>query len=247
MKKRNVLFLSLIVILSLSGSALAADDTIGIYVAATGGVTLPQNMLTKLDDTTEGVTDVTHDIGLNTGWMAGAKVGWLTPFSKRWFAAEIEYNHIENNFNTGSGYRILEEAMNFDGKIKLDVFMLNLIGRYPAGRIHPFVGFGFGAAQVQLDDLKGVNVNPDPANPGGNNLDVSGGHKWVFAYQGMAGVDFDITKNLFVGVAYKFLVTQPVKYDARMTTPMDPGVSDPGTVEAQYKSHNIVLTIGYLF
>jgi len=246
MKKFSIFALSVIAVLSLSGNVMAADDTIGVYVAATGGVSLPHNMTTAIDDTDPEGGEVTLDSRLKTGWLAGAKVGWQTPFTKRWLALEVEYNHIENSFDTGTNYQILTETLNVDSKVKLDLFMLNLIGRYPAGRIHPFIGIGGGYARVQLDDIVGINLNPSPGALRYANL--TGGSKWVFAYQAMAGCDFDITKNLFLGIAYKYIVANKAQFDTTMASPLEPGIENsPGTVEAQYRSHNIVLTVGYLF
>jgi len=246
MKKRFLIVLfSLGLLLIFSVNAMAddkakADDTIGVYVAITGGVSFPSSMTSTLVDTAPGGGVINQDISLNTGWLVGAKVGWQTPFSKRWFAVEAEYNHMENSFDTGKLYNTVGVNLNYDSKVKVDTGLLNLIGRYPEGKIHPYVGAGVGYANVQLDDIRSSIV-------GINLLNTAGGSKGVFAYQFMVGCDFEITKNIFVGLGYKYFVTEKANFDTRITSPFLPGASDPGTVEVQYKSHDVALTVGYMF
>jgi opacity protein-like surface antigen len=240
MKKRNILFLSLIVVFSLPFNVSAADDTRGIYIAATGGLAIPNTATTTFADNVPGVGSTTQDISLNMGWLAGARIGWQTPFTKRWFAFEVEYNHIENRFDTGKIYTIANTSLVPDGKVKLDLVMLNFLARYPTGRFHPYMGLGGGYADVQLTDItSGFGA--------ASALYTTGGSKWVFAYQLLAGIDFDITKNVFMGVGYKYLAASKAQFDTTITSPLAPGLRHPGSIETEYKSHNVVLTVGFLF
>jgi len=216
------------------------DNTTGVYIAVTGGAAFPSDLESTLVDKAPGGGTIKHDISLDTGWFLGAKVGWQTPFSKRWFAVELEFNHMENSFDTGKHYNTVGVPLTYDSKVKVDTGMLNLIGRYPEGRIHPYVGVGGGYANVQLDDIHSSIV-------GINLLNTSSGSEGVLAYQVMLGCDFDITKNVFVGISYKYFAADTAKFDTNITSPFVPGVADPGTIEVKYKSHNVALTIGYLF
>ena len=241
MKKRLIVCMSLLVLLSFSFNAMAADDTLGVYVAATGGVAIPNDAPTTFADNVPGVGSTKQDIGLNAGWLAGARVGWQTPFTKRWLAMEVEYNHIENKFDTSKIYTINSTSLTADGKAKLDLVMLNLLARYPEGRFHPYIGGGGGYANVQLNDITSSFTGSNGA------LQTASGSKGVFAYQILAGIDFDITKNFFVGVGYKYIAASKAQFDTTITTPLASGLSHPGSIETEYKSHNIVLTLGYLF
>lgn len=242
MKKRSAIFLLCVSLCLYSFNALAADDTLGLYVGLTGGASFPTDMNTTITENVLGGGSANEDIRLNTGWLVGAKVGYLTPFSNRFFAIEAEYNHMQNDFDTDRTYNniLIGLPLNLDSKVKLDIGMLNLIGRYPYGYIHPYIGVGGGYANVQLDAITssfaGINV-----------LNTSSGSKGVFAYQVLAGCDFNITKNVFLGIGYKYLAASKAKFDTTITSPLVPGVSEPGSIEVEYKSSNLTLTIGYLF
>jgi opacity protein-like surface antigen len=116
--------------------------------------------------------------------------------------------------------------------------MLNLIGRYPEGRWHPYIGAGAGYANVQIDSMQ--------SSPAGAFFN-SDGSKAVFAYQLLAGVDFDITSNWFVGLGYKYFAANKVSYKVLTISPTDPGDIHPGSVDAEYKASIITLSVGYLF
>ena len=237
MKKFGIILLSLLLILSFSFNAMAEgkpSDT-GLYVAVVGGVSIPIDMTSTITDSAPGGGSITRDVSLATGWLAGAKFGYLTPFTNRILAVELEYNHIANNFDTGKTYN---NSSNLDSRIKIDALMLNLMGRYPEGRFHPYVGAGAGYANVAMDDVR-------ISSSGINTLNVTSGSKGVFAYQILAGVDFDITSKWFVGLGYKFFAARKASYDVSITVPG--GASDPGSVDAEYKSSIITFSVGYLF
>jgi opacity protein-like surface antigen len=211
----------------------------GFYVAILGGVSMPNDMSTTFTDNEETPATISNqDISLKTGWLAGAKVGYLTPFTNRILAVEFEYNHIANDFDTGKIYNVAGTSLTLDSSIKIDAFMLNLIGRYPEGRWHPYIGAGAGYANIKLDTIQ--------SSPSGafNNTNGSQG---VFAYQILTGVDFDITSNWFVGLGYKYFAANKVSYDVLTISPDDPGENHPGKVDVEYKTSIITLSVGYLF
>jgi opacity protein-like surface antigen len=239
MKKFGIICVSLFVILFVPFSTVAAeDDTLGIYVGAFGGVAIPADMNTNITDKTTGLT-INQDISLDIGWLAGVKVGYLTPFTKRILAVELEYNHIENSFDSGKTYQVLGIPLNFDSRVRVDAVMFNLIARYPEGRLHPYVGGGGGYTYLRIDNISasfaGINV-----------LNASSGSDSVFAHQVLAGLNFDITENWFTGLGYKFFRAGKASYGMPITSPFFPG-SHAGSIDADYTSHNIVVTIGYLY
>jgi opacity protein-like surface antigen len=75
---------------------------------------------------------------------------------------------------------------------------------------------------------------------------MSSGSKGVFAYQLLLGIDVDVTQNIVVGLGYKYISAQKVSYDATITSPLGPG-SIPSSIDAEYNSHNLVLSVSYLF
>ncbi len=241
MKKFGIGLLSFLLMLSFSFNALAEEkpSNTGFYVAVLGGVSFPMNMSTTFTDNEDAPATISNqDVSLKTGWLAGAKVGYLTPFTKRFLAVEFEYNRIANDFDTGKVYNVAGTSLTLDGSVKIDAFMLNLVGRYPEGRFHPYIGAGAGYANVQIDSMQ--------SSPAGAFFN-SDGSKTVFAYQLLAGVDFDITRNWFVGLGYKYFAANKVSYKVITVSPTDPGEGHPGSVDAEYKSSIITLSVGYLF
>jgi opacity protein-like surface antigen len=241
MKKFGIILSALLLTLSFSFNSMADEkpSNTGFYVAILGGVSIPRDMTSTLTSHASGES-LNGDVSLNTGWVAGAKFGYLTPFTNRILAIELEYNHIANDFDTGKTYGFAGSPVNLDSSIKIDAIMLNLIVRYPEGMFHPYVGAGAGYADVQIDDVKwsssGINI-----------LNNTSGSNGVFAYQFLAGVDFDITNHWFVGLGYKYFAACKASYDVTITSPLFPGASAPGTVDAEYKSSIITFSVGYLF
>ncbi len=58
----------------------------------------------------------------------------------------------------------------------------------------------------------------------------------------MAGIDFDVTKNIIVGVGYKFFGTGTISFASR-----DSVYGNTAEFEYEYKSHNFILGVSYLF
>jgi opacity protein-like surface antigen len=217
-------------------------DTKGIYVGLIGGYVVKANMDTRLRDAAGGGPpdyNVSMTKGLFDNYLAGAKVGWLTPFTNRIMAVEFEYNHIQNKFDKETGWGPLADpTCDLDGKIQIDLFMLNVIARYPQGRFHPYIGAGAGYAYMKIDDMTfSLNGVPLFVN--------SGASKGGFAYQAMTGIDIDITKNIILGIAYKYLVTQKISYDSLYQVFSGPTI--PVTIETDYRSHNFTLSLSYMF
>ncbi len=72
---------------------------------------------------------------------------------------------------------------------------------------------------------------------------IGGGSAGVFAYQLMAGFDVDVTKNIIVSVAYKYIAPQKISFDTVIDN------SPPGllTQDVTFKFPAITLGISYLF
>lgn len=196
MKKKNFSFIVAALILMLSaGSVFAAENSnTGFYIGISGGYVIPQTLTISDPDDSSQKFDAT----LNNGYFVGVTTGWQTPFTKRIMAMEIEYNYIRNNFDNS---KIIPDIMEsgsgtIDGTMGIHALLFNLKARYPEGKIHPYAGAGLGWSIVQLGDL----TIGGPA-PGVQKGDIGNG----FCWQLLAGVDFDITPNVAVGIGYKYL------------------------------------------
>jgi opacity protein-like surface antigen len=224
---------------STNANAEGKSSDTGFYVAIVGGVSMPMDMKTTITAGSPMNGWLSGDVSLKTGWIAGTKLGYLTPATNRILAVELEYNHIVNDSDTGKTYTFEGVSFHLDSNIKIDALMLNLMGRYPEGRFHPYIGAGAGYANVAIDDVRGSS--------GAYTANNSSGSKGVFAYQFLVGIDFDIASNWFVGLGYKYFAASKASYDVTITSPLFPGVSVPGSVDAEYKSNIITFSVGYLF
>jgi opacity protein-like surface antigen len=90
-----------------------------------------------------------------------------------------------------------------------------------------------------LNDVSGVSE-------GAKVLSLPGQTLGAFAYQFFIGLDYDINKNWYVGLNYKYLITQSVSYTVTGTDTVT-GTPQSGTFETQFSSHLVMLTIGYQF
>ena len=136
-----------------------------------------------------GVTAAT-EVGNGAG--AGLKGAVFPDVFGRMVGVEIEwYGHgssITLPFTTGVGTETV-------GRTNLVVYnsMMNLILRYPANALVPYVGMGVGASSGTL-----MNVNI----PGRSDQEFEGA--WTFGYQFLGGVQGDLTKKLFMFSEYKY-------------------------------------------
>lgn len=236
MKRFFIVCVSIVAVLTLSLPAIAQENSRGVYVGVLGGLTLPTPMSFNITDRTNSENDQ-GDISMKKGWLGGAKVGYLTPFTNRILAVELEYNHLESNFDSRKQY----EGGTLDGRVKADVMMVNLIGRCPSGKFHPYVGVGGGYANMKVGDISGMDSQTNTKEP-----TIQGGGQGVFAYQVLVGVDYDINKNWMVGLGYKYLATNPVSFNTTATS-ANGNQSVSADVNAKFSAHNILLTVGYLF
>jgi opacity protein-like surface antigen len=154
--------------------------------------------------------DGTTDVKLKSSWAIGAKVGYIFPQVK-WLAAELEYFYLAKQDFDESGT---------DGDFSANNVMANLLVRYPEGKIHPYAGIGIGWSWATL---KGTF--PD------GSVDESAN---AFAWQILAGVNFEITPEWSADLGYRYFSS---KYEMG---------SDPSS-DVTTKNHMILLGINYHF
>jgi opacity protein-like surface antigen len=200
MRKRffsSVAIATLMLFLS-AGSSLAQEN-MGFYVGIFGGYVIPQTMTISNPDNSSQYFDTT----LQNGYTVGIKTGWLTPFTRRIMAMEIEYNYMNNNLDKDKLVNVMGEGVGtLDGTITLHSVLFNVKGRYPEGRVHPYGGLGLGYSFFYMGDT----TVRESGIPVGTMRSESGG---AFCWQVLAGVDIDITPNLSLDMGYKYFMTKP--------------------------------------
>jgi opacity protein-like surface antigen len=195
-----ILFVVAIVIAIVPNTSRAES---GMYIGLYGGYT------TGMDASWE-YSNRDFDLDIDDTWTAGIKIGYSHPKMK-YFAAELEYSYLEPELNNTIITRSGADLISFDsGNSKLHNFMLNIIAKYPEGRIHPYFGFGLGASYVDIDSQVSSSIAGVTASANISEHDTS------FAWQAMAGIDFDIVKNLSIDLGYRYFYTKPDINDSEL-------------------------------
>lgn len=182
------------------------------YVGADGGVNFLQG---------EDITGKQND-GTTFTDKSGNKTGYAVQMH-----GGYNFGGPKAEFEVGYRGATLKSLAEVSGKVSGETTSLSLMtnGVYeflPNSKWHPFVGAGVGMARVGADwKVNGNRVLNDS--------------DWVFAYQGFAGVAYDIDKNWGVNAQYRYFATQ----DAKLTD------GDGGTAEFGYHSHAILAGVTY--
>jgi opacity protein-like surface antigen len=194
----------------------------GIYIGAFGGVNFAQDSDFSYDP--GGGYDVELDVQHDTGWLAGAAVGYAFDFGLR---AEAEAAYRMNDFDQ---FEIAGFGYDLDGDVSTLSLMGNLWFEAPlTAAFRPFVGVGVGMAQVSLNDVEAPVIGP------GTFVDDS---DWVFAYQVGGGVAYRFTPGWDVTAEYRYFATDDAEVGVEGTS---------GDGEYEYSSHSVLLGVRYTF
>jgi opacity protein-like surface antigen len=193
MKTRIKVFLPvlLVVVFTLTGAAHAQSygPSSPLYFGVFGGYVAPQDMTW-----TSKVTGVSADLALDSSGMMGLKMGYILP-QARALAFELEWNYMFEQKIPPQRVAGWMES----GDVTLNNFLVNVILRYPEGRIHPYVGGGIGASSM--------NIRNTEAN--GAVVYVAEETATGFAWQFLAGVNVDLAPNLSADLTYRYFGTEP--------------------------------------
>ena len=176
--------------------AQAQTQPTGPYISGALGVTQPSDW-----DLTGGTinTEQESDMG-----FAGA-IALGTKFSPNW-RAEAEFSYSNADVDTFSG-------TSGSGETTMYGLMLNALLDIPTGtQWTPYIGAGIGGAVVDFNDLSPV---------GGSRVSDS---DHVFAYQGIAGVTYQVDDQMGLFTEYRYVGTA----DRDMWTDSSVGLSGEG-------------------
>ena len=149
------------------------------------------------------IEDGGEKVDLDDSFALGIKGGLIIP-QNPWLAPELEYTYLgEQDFDN----------TNVDGNFSAHNFMANLLLRYPEGKIHPFVGVGIGISRGTVEI--GSWDEDDTA----------------FAWQLMAGVNFELAPKISLDLAYKYFNSE---YDIE-------------NVDVEAQNHIIQVGVNYHF
>jgi len=173
------------------GSFITRDA--GPYFRVDMGSAIPQdNHLTDFAGLTSG-----NEIRYDAGFALNAAVGYA--FNK-YVAAELETGWTWNAIDSIQGFYV------DDASFSTIPILANVVLQYPIPRtvVVPYLGGGVGGAAT-IFDTDGVFYTTGPYYypPGFIGTDSD----FVFAYQGFAGVRFQLNDQMQFGVGYKYFAT----------------------------------------
>lgn len=174
---------------SMAPAAAAGPFYVGIF----GGYVIPGDMNFEEED-----SDLDVDVELDDSWAVGAKIGYIFPYAK-WCAIEFEYTYLADQDGDESWtYRDWTDKLS--GEFSAHNLMINMLFRYPEGKIHPYVGGGMGMSMANFE-IKAEELDGDTVvhSVSADKDDTA------FAMQFIAGVNFEITPNISIDLAYKYI------------------------------------------
>lgn len=202
--------------MGLSVGVAKADQTPGWYVGVLGGV----NMMDTVDSTyndNAGTGDEANEFDFKTGFGGGALVGY--DFGSFRLQGDVIYRR---NKGDTEFYQGATTDADFASTATVAPMLSVLYDIETGTDFTPYVGAGIGAAHVKF------------------NYDGDSGSTWSVAYQGVAGVNYDITSNLLIGAEYRYLATPGVDFDAMYFDGAD-------TKDFESSNHSLFLGLTYKF
>lgn len=203
-------FLAAALVLALPGIAHAQW-----YVGADGGANFVQDSNLKSDTFTGDIK-----VGNETGYALQFHGG----YAFRSFAFATPRVEAELGYRS-SGLKSLTDIEGTSGDTSVLSLMTNASLYFlPKRSWHPFVGAGIGMARVGVDWKSGNGKLVDDTDT-------------VFAYQGFAGVSYDVAKNWELSAQYRYFGTQDPEFKD----------TDGAKVTGEYSSHSILAGFTYKF
>jgi opacity protein-like surface antigen len=226
-----VLFLGILILAPGTAGAQTAEDQLkGLYFELRGGGVL-------LDDADNSGPGFTGDFVVESEFDPGLVVDGAVGYAHRsGLRGEVAFGYRTNDLDRlalvedgglgaflGLGSLNGLSSSDVDGEAQMISVMANGFYDFDLGNgIRPFLGAGIGAGFYDLEaELLGVELVDD--------------RDTVFAYQGLAGVSYAMTRDVSVGVLYSYFATG------------DPSLSDAagGSFDSEYSSHSLMLSIRF--
>ena len=152
------------------------------------------------------------------GYVGTAAVGynWFFPETIADLRVELEgayrYNDIDELLTVSTDGEVQAFSAMINGYFD---FRTNLV-------VVPYVGAGFGATHIRHED-----------DGAGGAFGVIDDHDTAFTYQVMAGLTYNMSENLAVGIEYRFLETEDFELSR----------SGGGFFEDDYNHHSALVTV----
>ena len=191
MKTRKVVFATTMAIsISCFGGIANAQAT--PYIAATGAMTFPKNL----------VTDTGISGELNDGYAVIVAVG--TGFGP--VRGEIEGSYRRNSVDSAQGFGL---TLPGTGRASALSAMVNAYfdPAFNIGPLKPYVGGGVGVSRVRASEVSATGL---PFGGPVTNFGSISGDRTGFAWQLMAGVGIAVSEKSALTVGYRYFATPSV-------------------------------------
>ncbi len=196
--------------LVVAGALVAAVPTLAHaqwYVSGEAGGSFLESTKLKSNGTSSK-TD------FDTGYAVLGAVGYSYGAPK----VEVEFGYRSNDISKIAG-------QSASGSVGAFTTMMNGVYDFmPDSVWHPMLGAGIGVANVDYSDTKQAGMN------------FVRGDDWQFAYQGIAALGYDLTRDWQIKLDYRYLGT------------LDPSIKYQGnTYKSEYHDHSILLGVTFKF
>lgn len=152
---------------------------------------------------------------------------------------ELEFSFRQNDLRhlPGDGLGFTGWSENtVDGDIQSLAFMFNLIKDFNSdSSVTPYVGVGVGLARLEAD-----YIGNDPNFSGGFGALSINDDEIGLAYQGIAGLAFELAEGLILDLSYRYFATSDMEFDGTLA-----GL--PEEFEQEYNSHSVFAGLRWNF
>ena len=157
----------------------------------------------------------------NSGWRTELEFSYRNHDARHW----VSQPPIFSGFTGGT----------LDGEVSSYAFMANLLKDFGRGAVSPYVGAGIGLARVK-SELTGVN----PGAIGGYSPMIVDDADLTMAYQGIAGLAFQLAEGLALDLSYRYFGTLQPEFAGTLG-------GAPFTYKTDYTSHNVFAGLRWNF
>jgi len=209
MIKKNILAASIAAIISIPSVSLAADNP--WYV----GININAADVDDIESTsTAPVAGVNRSLDLDsdsdTGF--GIKVGktLFTSANGNEFSLELSYETIDTDIDgiVFQGNPFSADAGTAEGDVEVDTILLRAIYKFELGLVDPYVGFGIGSTDLEVDARYGGSIGsasqtqPPFASQGSSE----------FSFQFRVGAEYELSDNFGLFLEYTRTETDDVDF-----------------------------------
>jgi OmpA-OmpF porin, OOP family len=182
--RHSVSSLAFLAALAVSSTAFAQEQPTGLYIGGGIGASMPS-------DAKISGPGVNTDAELDKFVAAMATLGYSYSNNLR---SEIELSWRKNDVGSVG-------TSNGSGDVTTWTPMMNLMYDFKGlGAWTPYIGGGIGLAHIDIDGARPVDSS------------TMSGDEWAFAYQGIAGVGYQMTDNLGLFADYRYLDTSEANF-----------------------------------